>query len=903
MLILNENSKIDTPEKVDRYINAEIPDPVLEPLLHNIVTKTMVHGPCGSLNPNAPCMEDGVCTKKYPKSFAANTSLESNSYPIYRRQCGMHVKIGTFEIDNRFIIPYNKFLSKTFECHINVEAVLSVKAIKYIYKYIYKGYDKASVEFRAERTSSNDEISHYLDARYVCAPEAMWRLLENPMHDRSHAVYRLAIHLPEEQLVYFQDGEEELAASRAAARKTHLTAWFQLNIEDNEARQYLYSELPYHYVFDQRSASWKKRQKGADKIVSRMYSVSPTDRERFHLRILLQHVKGPQRFEDLRTFEGVLYPSFQQAASARGLLSDDTELRHCLAEAATFKMPRQLRQMFALICVFNSPTDPKALYDLHSRAMNEDYIQHFAADVAVNKVLEDIESVLRIHGKRNRDYGLPEPITMLNNEHVYNAEDELQEANRLRTSLNPQQALIFDEIVTAVNSTLATSRFFFIDGPGGSGKTYLYNTLMAFFRGHNKSVAAFATTGIAADLLKGGRTVHSGFKIPISEVETSVSNIKADSAEAAKLREAILIIIDEASMMSCHALRIIDTLLREIMNDVRPFGGKTIILGGDFRQTTNVVPRGSIAEILEVCVKSSPLWQYVKHRSLICNMRTAGQEDFNNWVLKLGDGDLNQRIEGLESDVIKVPEQFLVDDQIINKVYGTQIILDNDVEIQNVSKKVILTTKNSTATELNKDILKLLPGEQRIYLSIDSIVSDDINDAIDFPIEFLNQQCPSGLPPHQLILKIGAFVMLLRNLNPRRGLLNGTRLVVKALHTNLIDAEIITGSNKGERVFIPRIKLQPSESTIPFKIERRQFPVIPAFAMTINKSQGQSFDKVGIYLPDPVFAHGQLYVAFTRAKNHKNRSVYIKEGFSQGKLLGGEETYTKNVVIKEILNK
>ena len=134
---------------------------------------------------------------------------------------------------------------------------------------------------------------------------------------------------------------------------------------------------------------------------------------------------------------------------------------------------------------------------------------------------------------------------------------------------------------------------------------------------------AFATTGIAADLLKGGRTVHSGFKIPLSAVETSVSSMKVSSFDSNKLHDACLIIIDEASMLSSQSLRIIDQLLKEIMNDVRPFGGKTLMLGGDFRHTSNIVLHGTAMDILEVCIKSSPLWRYVKKRSLISNMRNA----------------------------------------------------------------------------------------------------------------------------------------------------------------------------------------------------------------------------------------------------------------------------------------
>ena len=129
-----------------------------------------------------------------------------------------------------------------------------------------------------------------------------------------------------------------------------------------------------------------------------------------------------------------------------------------------------------------------------------------------------------------------------------------------------------------------------------------------------------------------------------------------------------------------------------------------------------------------------------------------------------------------------------------------------------------------------------MEGESRFYTSVDSIVHDDIGNEVNYPVEFLNSQTPSGMPPHVLKLKKGAIIMLLRNLNPKRGLLNGTRLLIVSLSELYIHGKLISGSKKGEEAFIPRIDLSPSDTTLPFKMTRRQFPVTTAFAMTINKS-------------------------------------------------------------------
>jgi ATP-dependent DNA helicase PIF1 len=142
-------------------------------------------------------------------------------------------------------------------------------------------------------------------------------------------------------------------------------------------------------------------------------------------------------------------------------------------------------------------------------------------------------------------------------------------------------------------------------------------------------------------------------------------------------------------------------------------------------------------------------------------------------------------------------------------------------------------------------------------------VSEDPNDVNIYPARFLHTQTPSGFPPHVLLLKPRTVVMLIRNLNPKKGLCNGTRMIVRDLHTRFITCEIISESHRGDVVFIPRIDIAPSDSQLPFTLKRRQLPIIPAFAITINKSQGQTYDHVGISLNELVISNGQLYVALS----------------------------------------
>ncbi|GBM32036.1 hypothetical protein AVEN_127377-1 [Araneus ventricosus] len=166
-------------------------------------------------------MREGVCTKQYPKEFREKTEENINRYPMYQRKSTESVRVGRHDLDNRWVVPYNLWLSKKFNAPINVEVCASIRSVKYLYKYVYKGHDAASIRFENENTLDHDEILSFLDGKYVSAPEAMGRLNE---FNSSESLALLYDHLPDQQPIVYQDGQEEEAVARAATRQTTLTA-------------------------------------------------------------------------------------------------------------------------------------------------------------------------------------------------------------------------------------------------------------------------------------------------------------------------------------------------------------------------------------------------------------------------------------------------------------------------------------------------------------------------------------------------------------------------------------------------------------------------------------------------------------------------------------------------------
>ncbi|QQP49651.1 ATP-dependent DNA helicase, partial [Caligus rogercresseyi] len=421
-----------------------------------------------------------------------------------------------------------------------------------------------------------------------------------------------------------------------------------------------------------------------------------------------------------------------------------------------------------------------------------------------------------------------------------------------------------------------------------TAETFLLNLLLAKVRQNNQIALAVASSGIAATLLSGGRTPHSAFKLPLNlcHQENPVCSIRKGTDEANVLKETRLIVWDEATMAHKNALYALDKSLKDIRSNDSLFGGVVLLLAGDFRQTLPIIPRGTPADEINTCLKSSHLWRFVECMQLTTNMRSrllgaTTADTFPSTLLQIGNGQLPQDQDGHISmagigNFVSTPQQ------LCHTVYPN--LNKNHANHEWLCERAILAPTNETVGNINSNLLKQIPGEERSYRSVDSVTETD--QVTHYPTEFLNSLDPSGLPPHVLTLKHGCPIILLRNLDAPR-LCNGTRLIVKQMMAYIIEATIITGQGKGQSVFIPRIPLIPSDCPFPFK--RLQFPVRPCFAMTINKARGQSLRVVGLDLHTPCFSHGQLYVGCSRVGESTSLHIHALD------------QKTKNVVYPSVL--
>ena len=357
------------------------------------------------------------------------------------------------------------------------------------------------------------------------------------------------------------------------------------------------------------------------------------------------------------------------------------------------------------------------------------------------------------------------------------------------------------------------SMIFFVDGLGGTGKTFWYRTILAALRKTGHIAIATTTSGIATTLLPDGRTAHSRFKIPLTLDASSTCSISEQSDLAELIRRATIIIWDDTPMVNRCALESLDRTIRDIMEVNSPFGGKVLILGGDFRQVLPVVPKGTKAEMIDACIVKSPLWKDITVLHLKQNMRSSNDEEFTEYIQHIGDGNEPYIMD----DLIKLPPSMAMQWEGQHSIYNLiDQVFPNLQEHVNDARYMVgrasLTPINDDVEQLNAKIISQFPGDEFTLYSFNEVEGDTQH---LYQQEFLNSISPGGLPPHILRLKKGAPIMLLRNIDPKAELCNGTRLICRGCFNKVIDAEILTRRYVGTHIFFAKNPFEDNRKCTP----------------------------------------------------------------------------------------
>lgn len=870
-------------------------------------------------------------------------------------------------IDSSWIVPYSPYLLLKYQCHINVECCLSVRGVKYLYKYVHKGPDRAMVALRTQRTEPQpvNEIQQYQDLRSMGSSEGCWRTFNFAMYSRSPPVHALCIHLENGQRTYFVEGGERQALD-AGPPTSELTAWFECvrnlppadrRVQLDDRNRVVWCAAPFVHIvfalcahsrpclrnpvhaspctrpradphlhvfctylraatypswperFKYESKRWKPRARWSVRTedvqqIGRVHNAHPNSGELFYLRMLLHHIPANElaldpgnadafTFDALKYFQGEKQETYKGAAMARNLLQDDAEWHLALTDAQESASPMQMRALYLAIVEYNQPEAPVALFDAFWIGMGDDFAHHmreahipFTQDGLRLRVMLELEETLESNGKSLVDVcGLQlddaqrAEAQRLAQQAVHAREpkairDELTPSGERATlqaetdaavrKLLPAQKAVFDAVMSAV--TRGAGRCLFVDAPGGTGKTFTFNVILGAVRARGEIALAVASSGIAAILLEKGRTFHARFCASRKPAEDQVLSIPAQSTHAQLLRRATVILWDEAAMGNKHHLDALDRTLRDFMQNDEPFGGKIILLGGDYRQTLPIQRGASRAQTVRICLSQSHLWRHFEIFKLTTNMRIqrmretldasdgatrallARLQEFAEWLLALGSDTLAKD----ESERVALPSSMCLEqgcdlDALVDWVYPN--LAENCSSTAWLSQRAILAPRNSDVDEvcaralywlahtahppyrlslcaqINAHLTERFPGEEWTCKSADAIDQGEPDES-RVGEEVLNSFNGPGLPLHQLKLKPNMPVMLLRNLDPTRGLCNGTRLLVlEVIHGRVLKARIVTGAHAGDVVFIPRIRLSAEDGEFPFKWSRRQFPV------------------------------------------------------------------------------
>jgi hypothetical protein len=854
------------------------------PLIQNRVKSLMTHkhsNRCGGT--------DAKCQWKYPFLTGNNQAFFTHmNYLVHMRRDPPK---------DQWIVPHNRILIALFNCHINGEPCACSSCIGYILEYLGKKEKDVGVKITTPpgKKQPRNHIKEFLTSGYHGTCEIAWRIRGWQLYRAIPAVTQIRMHdsadriritsgdtsktslfsLSDQELYFCRPKQNLLVRNLSIIEffQQYRTVKYDQNnqklIHTDEAaikflRQNLFRAAPSMIEKLKKSFTQMRHQR-----ICRLGVVLPRQKEKFMMRKPFLH-KSAFSYIDLKTdATRNVHDTFEKCAEALGLLATANEWEHHMKDAILLKSsPRKLRRLFVLLVSWGA--DALDLYTQFHEIMSIDFPK-VGRERKLREVLHEMFLPFALDPIKCRLPPLfPGSVRMSELEilkrvfSVENAKATLAKAN-FEKKANASQQRLHSKIVNAVLN--AENRLFFLQGRGGVGKTFLIKYVTASLRSLGKVVWCCATTGIAAINFQRGSTMHHLFKLQLntSDSDSYKNNVLSRSDRAHTLRNLDLIVIDEISMCSGINFTLISKILQDVRNNTKPMGGITMLGSGDLLQLPSVVKSAvNLDQVLERQIHRSITWNlHVEPILLSEPTRQKNDLEYYDLLLRIAEGDVPNADYANELPLIHATsdtedaQQFVYPD------------IEN-IHLECPLDSAILTSTNISVDKHNSRLQQRNPREIHTLYSADSWILPDKTEIelTDANFEFSSNCNKVGVPPHQLRLKIGDPIMILRNLDTANELVNGTRGILINISPNrrLLVVKVVKQDKSSEQVLIPRIDFIIKVKGPKNQLRRRQFPVRLSYAMTVHKAQGHTLRRVCLDLRAGLIptCPGQLYVALSR---------------------------------------
>jgi len=910
---------------VDRFLSARKPvisatSSMQDIAYEDIVGRHMKHKCNNAVN---GCLDkNGRCTKGFQDhSIREHTAIREDGRITYRRDNEADLMIG----------PHCPTMLCDWDGHAYCD-VCNVETVIYLYKYLFKGSKKTKFKLNnAEDIPDGDEIALHIRGRYLCSMDAMWRTLGYQTYPSPQpSVLTIKVMSPTASAFFQTKGKSNrlLQYFSRPSELFHLkyTEFHAAYIVNKKMTDSLRSSRAHCLCtidgVGQLYCYERDRCNARNENIVRMEYLWPNAGENYYLRLILFN-KACMSYEDARTYEGVVYATFQECAIKMRLIEDEKEARSCFNEAARWSTPPELRLLFVTMTLEGFPT-LSFLQQVHRdrffNALTLDYRMDAATPSnrasLMNKLLSDFVLLFREHGKQLSDYGLPEPeiveTELQRHAMKYPPEEQRIEFERLQDQQpnNAEQDTTFRRIISSINN--GETAKYFINGKGGAGKSTLAKKLVAYTRMQSLVAAGCASVGLAATNFEGFETAHSFFCYPVveeeerDESEPPVCQLWKKEGRAELLSSVKLIIWDEFLSNNRE-------LYEAAHRATSGFEGIVLVCMGDFKQIMPVVKFANREMQIDACITRSKYWPLFTVCTLVTNMRLQnrietmtrntlglsttdpayleemeeinGQRQYGDMIVNIGQGKRSIHGAGYERVSYERDEQMyqlnLIETYLENQDEGLalQFLFPDGFTTNACKGATILAATNKTVEKWNDAVQRLNANPMKTLQSKDKFgdVDDPHNHIANAMSEtVLNKFQAAGIPPRDLKLKVGDVCIVLRNLSMRDGLQNNARVRILDIKPYCIRVQTLEDSPRTATV--PRIRFKfKLPFAFSYTVSRLQFPLRLAYSMTYNKSQGQTLSKVLLDVTTPPFAHGHLYVALSRIQFFRDIRLICNE--------------------------